>query len=263
MALFVKLVGERLPTTEVVFVRALITLVLSWVTLRWRGIPPWGNRRRMLLLRGLLGCGGLFSFYYAVMHLPLAEATVLHFVSPIFTAMLAPFLLREATGGRVWLAAVVGFAGVWLVARPDDAAVVVGAGHTLAVVVGLCGAAFSACAYMTVRRAAATDHPLVIVFYFPLVAVPVTAPFAVVGFVMPEGVEWLGLLLVGVTTQLGQVCLTRGLAAVPAARATSVGYVQILFAMGWGLLVFAEVPAWTALGGAGLVVVGAWLARGR
>lgn len=78
---------------------------------------------------------------------------------------------------------------------------------------------------------------------------------------MPEGVEWLWLLLVGVTTQLGQVCLTRGLAAVPAARATSIGYVQILFAMGWGLLVFSEVPAWTALGGAGLVVWGAWLAR--
>lgn len=259
MALFVKLVGERLPTTEVVFVRALVTLVLSWLTLRWRGIPPWGNRRRMLLLRGLLGCGGLFSFYYAVMHLPLTEATVLHFVSPIFTAMLAPFLLREATGGRVWLAAVVGFAGVWLVAHgaPDSGR----ASDGIAVAVGLCGALFSACAYMTVRRAAATDHPLVIVFYFPLVAVPVTAPFALLDFVMPQGIEWLWLLLVGVTTQLGQVCLTRGLAAVPAARATSVGYVQILFAMGWGLVVFGDLPAWTALGGAGLVVVGAWLAR--
>jgi drug/metabolite transporter (DMT)-like permease len=229
------------------------------VTLRWRGIPPWGNRRRMLLLRGLLGCGGLFSFYYAVMHLPLAEATVLHFVSPIFTAMLAPFLLREATGGRVWLAAVVGFAGVWLVAHgATDGG---GSSDGFAVAVGLCGALFSACAYMTVRRAAATDHPLVIVFYFPLVAVPVTAPFAFVDFVMPQGIEWLWLLLVGVTTQLGQVCLTRGLAAVPAARATSIGYVQILFAMGWGLVVFGDCPAWTALGGAGLVVAGAWLAR--
>ncbi len=261
MALLVKLVGERLPTTEVVFVRALITLALSWATLRWYRIAPWGNRRRMLLLRGLLGCGGLFSFYYAVMHLPLAEATVLHFVSPIFTALLAPSFLREVTGRRVWLAALVGFLGVWLVARPGGVAAVEHASHVFAVGVGLCGALCSACAYMTVRRAAATDHPLVIVFYFPLVAVPVTAPFAAMDFVMPQGIEWLLLLGVGVTTQLGQVCLTRGLAAVPAARATSIGYVQILFAMAWGLTVFAEVPAWTALGGASLVVLGAWLAR--
>ena len=101
----------------------------------------------------------------------------------------------------------------------------------------------SSIAYVTVRQLARTEHPLVIVFYFPLVATPLAIPWAAAEWVTPSAAEVLLLVAIGVTTQVGQVFLTMGLAVERAGRATSVGYLQIVFAMGWQLVVFGDAPA--------------------
>ena len=114
----------------------------------------------------------------------------------------------------------------------------------------------AAAAYVTVRRASRTEHPLVIVFYFPLISTPATIPFVIKDFVWPHGWEWMLLLGVGVTTQIAQVYLTRGLALEPAGRAMTISYVQILFAAAWGALFFAEIPGLLSLAGSALVIGG-------
>ena len=78
MSLCVKVVSARLPSQEIVLARAAISLVLSGGLLRRAGRSPWGRRRGMLVLRGVLGFGGLSCFYYAITHLPLGHVTVLH-----------------------------------------------------------------------------------------------------------------------------------------------------------------------------------------
>ena len=93
---------------------------------------------------------------------------------------------------------------------------------------------------MSVRQLSAREHPLVIVFYFPLVSVPATLPFLWGQAMWPTPEQWLWLVGVGLFTQLGQIWLTEGLAALPAARATSINYVQVVFASLWGVLFFAE-----------------------
>ena len=90
-------------------------------------------------------------------------------------------------------------------------------------------------AHVVVRRLARTEHPLVIVFYFPLVNVPASLPFVVRDFVWPEGIEWVWLLGVGLATQVGQMGLTRGLVALPAGQATSLSYLQVVFAALFGM----------------------------
>ena len=93
-----------------------------------------------------------------------------------------------------------------------------------------------------------------IVFYFPLVALPLSLPLVALNPVLPTPAELLWLVGVGVFTQLGQVYLTRSLTALPAARATAISYVQVLFAGGWGWLLFGEsIDSWT-IAGAGLVL---------
>src|SRR4051812_11944037 len=89
MALLVKLASARLPTGEIVFARALITLVLSYVMVRRAGLSPWGNDRTALALRGVLGFGGLTGYYIALAHLPLADATTIQNATPVTTALLA------------------------------------------------------------------------------------------------------------------------------------------------------------------------------
>lgn len=112
MSLCVKLAGQSLPTMQIVFARACVTLTLSAIGL-WRArIRPFGDRTPLLLFRGLVGSGGLMCFYAAVVHLPLAEATVIHQISPVLTALLATPWLGEPLERRVLLGMSLAFTGV-------------------------------------------------------------------------------------------------------------------------------------------------------
>lgn len=259
MSLLVKLAGLRLPSQEIVLIRGVVTLLLSYALLRRARIAPWGGRKGLLLVRGLLGFGALSCFYFSLTHLPLAEATVIQYLNPMFTAILASWLLRERAGLVVAIATVLGLVGTTFVARPAILFGGLAAPLDLgAVGVALAGAALSAGAYVTVRRLGATEHPLVIVFYFPLVTVPAALPLILVeGWIWPRATEWLVLLAIGVTTQVAQVYLTRGLALEPAGRAMSVGYTQVVFAALWGAVVFADYPDVWVVAGAALVMAGA------
>jgi drug/metabolite transporter (DMT)-like permease len=257
MAVLVKLAGQRLPAPQIVLVRVVLTLALSYLLIRRAGVTPWGHDRRRLVLRGALGFAALSLYYLAITRLALADATTIHQAAPVVTAVVAAVTLGERTGPSGWAALGLGLIGTVVVARP------VGLWHGEVDGVGVLAAVGSAvCAgvvYATVRQLAQREHALVIVFYFPLVALPLALPWALPVWVAPTPLEWLVLLGVAVATQLGQVLLTMGLAREPAGRATAVGYLQVVFAAGWGLA-FAEVPPWTSLLGAGLILAGVALA---
>lgn len=259
MGMLVKLAGQRLPSQEIVALRGLLTFAISWAHLRRLGLSPWGTRRRLLLLRGLCGFLALSCFYWAVCHLPMAEATVIQHTNPIYTALLAALVLGERIQLPVVASIALSLGGIVLVARP--ASLFGGAGPALApmgVAIALAGAIFSALAYVTVRELSKSEAPEVIVFYFPLVTVPLSLPPLAAGVVMPTAGEWLTLVGVAVSTQIAQNCLTRGLALEKAGSAMAIGYLQVVFAIGWGLA-FGEVPGATTLGGALLVVIGTLL----
>jgi len=255
MSLLVKLVGVRLPSQEVVFVRALVSLVVAYGLVRRARPGNWGRRKGLLVLRGLMGFAALSCFFYALIHLPLADATVIQYTNPVFTAWLGWMLLGETLA--LWEAglSLAGLLGVLLIARPT--LIFGGAARLdpLAVAVGLAGAVFSASAYVSVRRLSRTEHPIIIVFYFTLITVPASVPGLLLHAVMPTAHE-LGLLLgVGVAAVMGQLYLTRGLQRETAGRATAIGYVQIVFAALWGILWFREFPDALGLLGAALVLL--------
>jgi drug/metabolite transporter (DMT)-like permease len=264
MGVCVKQVGERIPAAEVVLARGLLSVALSWWLLRRAGVDPWGHRRGMLVLRGVLGTLALLCVYAALAALPLASATVLQYLYPTFTALLAWLTLGERFGWRLLAAMLLGWVGVLLVAHPavllplaGGPAALGAAGPALPplpVAIAVAGALGTALAYVSVRQLGRSEHPLVIVFYFPLVAVPLSLPLVALDPVWPTPLEFLWLLGVGLFTQLGQVWLTRGLTALPAARATAISYVQVLFAGLWGWLLFQEPPALTTAIGAVLVL---------
>jgi drug/metabolite transporter (DMT)-like permease len=249
MGMFVKLSGQRLPSMQIVLVRAIITLVLSWLLIKRERINPWTGPHKLLILRGLLGATALICFYYSLVNLPLAEATVIQYMNPLLVTVLAMATLGERPGRREWLAIVVSLIGVLIIARP---AAIFGESNSLQgfyVLVALTGSVFSSIAYITVRQLRHQHSALVVVFYFPLVTVPIALPLALPGWVNPTLPEWGYLLGVGVTTQIAQVYMTRGLQLEEAVRATTVGYLQIVFAAIWGALVFHQLPdGWSAVG---------------
>jgi len=252
MGVCVKTLGGRIPVTEVVLARSLVSLLLSVVMLRQAGMNPWGQRRWLLVLRGVIGTAALLCVFAALARLPLAPATVLQYLQPTFTALLAWLLLRERVGPRVLLAAVLGWLAVVLLSNPAELSGLFGpmAGLLLeqrseplplaGVLLALAGALLSACAYVSVRALGRSEHPLVIVFYFPLVGLVLTLPAVLIDPVLPTGAEWLALLGVGLFTQLGQIGITKGLLGLPAARATAMSYGQVPLAALWGWWFFQE-----------------------
>ena len=259
MSFLVKLAGERLPSQEIVVVRSFVTLLLSALALARARISPWRRHPGLLLLRGLLGTAALSCFYYALTELPLAVVTVLHYLNPPLAALLAWVFLRERPHRTLFASLALCLLGTLFVTRPLT---LFGTTSTplLPLLAAIAGAFFSAAAYVNVRSLAAREPALVIVFYFPLVALPLSLPTMGPQAVWPVGYEWLVLLGVGVSTQLGQIHLTRGLASEAAGRATAISYTQVVFAALWGAMWFDERPDPWTVAGAVLVLAGTWLA---
>lgn len=263
MSLFVKLAGRSVPSTEIVLARGVVVLVVTGGWLARRGVSPWGRRKGLLLLRGLLGFGALSCFYYALTVLPLADATVIQYTNPVWTALIAAVALNERLRRIEGLGIAASLAGVLLLVRPTFLFGGGGGLHLVHAGIALAGALFSAAAYVTVRVLGATEDPLVIVFWFALVNVVAAVPLAAPSAVWPDATGWLLLLGVGVSAQGSQVLLTRGLGEERAGRAMAVAYLQIVFAAVWGALVFGEIPDLAMAGGALLVMGGTYLAGRR
>jgi drug/metabolite transporter (DMT)-like permease len=251
MGVCVKLASARLPTGEIVLARAAITLVLSYAMLRHAGVSPFGHQRGKLAFRGVVGFCGLNGFYAALALLPLADATVFENTVPLLAAVLAWWILRERIGWPTGIALVLGIVGVIVIARPSGIGL-----DPLGIAAALGGATCFAVAQVTIRQLSRSEHWLVIVFYLPLVSVPLAIPWAALSWVTPTPTEWLLLLAIGIATQLGQVLMTAGLAQERAGKASSIGYLQVVFAVIWQIAVFDTVPPWPTFVGAAIILTG-------
>ena len=261
MSVLVKLGGEvsGFDSAQLVFARSFVALWLSAQALRRQKIAFWETpHKRLLFLRGGLGFLGLTCFFYAVTTLPLADATVIQYMNPVFVTALAALFLKERF--RLWgiFGLVLCLAGVVCIAQPSF---LFGSSRLelFPVLVASCGAILSAGAYTTVRALKGRAEPMLVVFYFPLVATPLSLPAAWSVWVWPDVWGWCILIGVGVVTQIAQVLMTRGLHLEEASRATMMTYLQVVFAFIWGVMLFGEVP--TLLSGAGslLILCGALL----
>lgn len=256
MSLLVKLAGQRMPAMQIIVFRTVITLILSYAAVRRAGVRPvLGTHRRLLLLRGLCGTIGLLGFFHSLVRNPLAEASLLQYTNPIFAILIAGLWLGERVGRAELTSLTLSLIGVVCITRP---AALFGISTTalspVNVMIGLVGAFFSGSAYAVVRRIGNREHPSVVVFYLPLVAVPISLALSTGGWMMPGPMDWFYLIGAGTATQVAQTYMTRGLQQETAARATTTGYLQVVFAGVWGAILLGERPgAWTLVGAALIV----------
>lgn len=257
MAACVKAVGGYgIPVMEIVAARAIISLIISYVDVKRKRISVWGNNKPLLIARGAIGAVSLMVIYFAVTTLPLAEATILQYTYPAFTAVLALIFLKE----RIQLATIICIAlsilGLLVMMRPGIETET-SALPLLSVGAALLGALGSAAAYVIVRQLSRSEDGSVIIFYFPLIALPASLILLGDDFVMPNTEALILLIMVGIFTQVGQIGLTKAMAAESAGKATAYSYVQVIFSAILGIIFFAETPTfWTLLGG-GLIITGA------
>ena len=258
MAACVKAVGEYdIPVLEIVAARALVSLLLSYLDVKRKRISVWGTRRFLLVCRGTLGAIALVGVYYSVTTISLADATILQYTYPAFTAVLALLFLGESIKRATALCLLLSFTGVIVMMRPWDMTLSAQAIPLLSLGAAMLGALGSAGAYVLVRKLSQTEDSSVIIFYFPLIALPFSLLLLGNNFVLPTWEAAFLLLLVGVFTQVGQVGLTKAMAAETAGKASAYAYVQVIFAAILGIVFFDETPTlWTLLGGC-LIIAGA------
>ncbi len=250
-----------IPVLEILAARAFISSVLSYIDIRRQGISPWGNNIPLLIARGVVGTIALVCVFYAVTLLPLAEATLLQYLYPVFTSVLAFLFLKESIQKSTIACIVLSLIGLMIMVQPGF---MYGTGlqqseplPLLGVVAALTGSLGTGIAYVIIRRLSKTDNPSVIIFYFPFVALPVSILLLGGDFVMPDGFSFILLILVGLFTQIAQFCLTMAIKLEKAARATAFSYVQVIFSAIIGWLIFSEIPGFSTLLGAVLIIGGA------
>lgn len=246
---FVKKVSH-IPVMEIVFFRCLVAAVFCLIGLQRAEASIVGKNRLFLVLRGVFGTLALAFFFLTVQNIPLATAMTVQYLSPIFTAIIAIFFLRESVNPVQWLFYAIAFAGVLFIGQIDTR---VSFGFIL---LGVLSAFGSGAAYNLVRKLRDKEHPLTIILYFQAVGIVaglVSIPFA---WKTPAGSDWLFLLLVGVFSQLGQVFLTNAFSKERAASVAIIVYSGLIYGITIGWIFFGEPQTLFSLLGMCLVVVG-------
>lgn len=262
MSLLAKLISTTIPTGQIVLVRGVVGSLLAYWGIRAIGVPVWGANKKLLIFRGITGFGALMCFFWTLINLPLAEATILFYMSPCLAAILATIILREHLSIGMVIGFLVCILGVIFVIQPEFIFSVQRL-HLPSVAIGLLGAILAALAFVSVRKLRETDHALVIIFYFSFVSALSAVPFVAIHHAIPSLTEWLVLIGIGVCTHTAQIFLTRSLHREQTSRAMGVSYVQVLFAVVWGIIIFGDYPNLLSLIGMILVAGGSVITAQR
>ncbi|WP_439880523.1 DMT family transporter [Pontibacter sp. MBLB2868] len=241
---------SHIPAVEVILFRSVVSLGMSWAMLKRQGVSVWGTHHGLLITRGITGAMALILFFITLQNIPLATAVTIQYLSPIFTTILGIFIVKEKVKPWQWVFFLLSFSGI-LVIEGVDARI-----SPLYLALGLGSALFAGIAYNMIRRLNTREHPLVIVFYFPLVALPVTALYSLFNWVQPVEWEWAILILIGVLTQLAQYYMTMAYQSEELSKVANLNYIGIIYALIFGFVFFGELfSVWSYVGMA-LVLVG-------
>jgi drug/metabolite transporter (DMT)-like permease len=242
---------DHVPPMEIVLVRCVMGIVFSWWVLRGIGIDWRGNDRVSLLLRGVFGTTALGLFFVTVQKMPIATAMTVHYLSPIFTAILAMVILKETVSRFQWLFYALAFSGVVLIERVDTKV------DIFFIALGILAALFSGVAYNLVRKLRNTEHPMTVVLHFQFFGTLGGLAFlAFYGWSNPSSFDWVFLVIIGIASQLGQVYLTKALQKEAASSVIIASYTGLIYAIVFGWLFFDESHDYLTFAGMALVVLG-------
>lgn len=248
MGVLIREVSEGVNNETVVFARNLIGVLFFIPIILVRGFGPFRTSRLgNHFLRTFYGLGAMYCFFYAIAHLPLADAMVFTYSAPVFTPVLAWWWLKESLTGRMLLAVSIGFVGVILVAKPS------GALFDPKALAGVAASLLAACAFVSIRAMSNSEPATRIVFYFStfsalLSAIPMTWAW------QPLTLKQVGLLItVGLVATVSQLVMSKAYALAPPGKIGPLSYLAIVFSGLFAWALWGEVPGWSSWAGAGLI----------
>ena len=258
MGACVRLAGEALPESEVVFFRNFMGLLFLLPILLQQRVSLKSEVMPLHMLRASTGLAAMYLYFYALLHLPLASALLLNYTSPLFVAAIAIIWLRERTTRRRLMALAMGMLGMMLLFNPSSGIA------SVAGLLGLLSGALAGLAMVTVKKLSATEPAIRTVTWFALLSSLISFVPMLFEFVWPDLRTWGWLLAVGLFANAGQLGLTIAYGKAPATQVSPLGYSSLLFAGLLGFIIWGELPDALGFAGALLVVAaGVMVARER
>ncbi len=250
---------------QIVFLRGVVGLglMLALFRLTRERVALKSRRPWLMLLRGLLGFCSYVAYYLAVAAMPLAEVVAITFTMPLFVTAMSALLLRERVGARRWSAVLIGFVGVVVMLSPR------GEFNSLAVTFAFIAAVTYASQTIITRFLGSHDNPLTIAFNAilvftlasgflglvlasGLVALDSSHPslaFLVRGWIAPDDVDLVLMVLLGFIAAIGFYCLSKAYCSAEASAIAPFEFTYIVWAVIFGYLFWREVPAGSTIVG--------------
>lgn len=250
MNVFVKLAAADYSVAQTVFFRSFMAFIPVSVMVFYHGGfrvlktgVPFGH-----VWRGVLGIGAMACFFGSFAMLPLADATAIHFTSPLMLTALSVPLLGERVGPHRWGAVVFGMAAVLFMIRPEAGG---GAAGSL---VALAAAFLGAVAGIAVRRLGRTEHAVTIVFYFTLCGTVLGGVFMPFMWSPVREGTFVYLAAMGILGGIGQILQTHAYSRAPAAYIAPFTYLSMFFAALGDILIWGLWPGWHVWAGSAAIM---------
>ena len=250
MASLVKHLGQEMPAFEVLFVRFLAGLIVI-LPLVWKmGFVKTLRTKKIHLhaTRGLVGFVGNMFFFFALIHISLADTVTIQFSRPLIMIVIAAMFLGETVGYKRGIATLIGFGGILMITKPF------GAGFDPWALSALGGTIFGTLVVLTIKLLSRTEQTVTIMFYF--------AVFTTLFAFIPAMFTWqtptwpqLGLLiLTGALGIIGQGLFTHGVGLGDTSFVMPFDYIRIVYSFILGISWFAEVPGIWSYAGAAVII---------
>jgi drug/metabolite transporter (DMT)-like permease len=257
MAVCIRLASKQLHAFEIAFFRNFFGFVFT-LPLVFRNGPGLFRTSQFPLyfFRCCIGIVSMLSGFWAIAHLPLAQAIAISYSTPIFVTIGAVFFLNEVVRARRWTAVMVGFLGVIVLMHPgtDD--------FRMASFVAVLAAVMSATAAINIKFLSRTESADAIVVWTTMLWVPLSLLPALWVWKMPVGITWLWIVLSGFLGTTAHMCWTRALARADASLLTPISFLQVLVVGVFGWLLFGEkVTHWTVAGAAIIFAANGYIAQ--
>ncbi|TXH75115.1 MAG: DMT family transporter [Lysobacteraceae bacterium] len=257
MAVVIRLASEQLHAFEIAFFRNLFGLVAA-LPLLYRHGPGLLKTAQLpsYLLRCAIGVTSMFAGFWAIGHLPLAQAVSLSYSTPIFVTIAAVLFLGEQVRARRWAAVALGFVGVLIIVRPGTAEFSAGT------LIALAAAVLSGVVSVMIKLLSRTEPADRIVFYTTMLWVPMSLLPALAVWEWPRGIVWIWVIAAGFLGTGGHMLWTRALKLGDVSALTPISFMQLPIVAFAGWWLFREpLDRWTALGAGVIFAANAYIAH--
>jgi drug/metabolite transporter (DMT)-like permease len=211
---------------------------------------------KLQILRSFMIFSAGITFWAGLMYLPLADCTVMAFISPLLVTVLAVLFLDESFGSHRWKAVILGLVGVMIVIRPGMGIV------SWAVVLPLMAAAFYATLQITTRVLGQQDTALTTLFYTSICGMVFSSVMVVFFWQTPTLYQWLMLMWLGLIGAIGHFIMIKAFERAPASLLAPFDYATLVWATLLGYFIFGDLPdGWTIVGAVIIVSSGIYLIR--